>query len=93
MADKWVVFVHHVAIYGVPDASEGGDKFSGGPQVSKLVSSPLPSAGSQMLHSRAQNQQWPTYGQIGDITPAIQPPPPYRFKAGNKISSGPQVGR
>ena len=35
-----------------------------------LATSPLPSRGSPMLHSRGRNQKWPTSGQIGYITPA-----------------------
>ena len=41
--------------------------------------------------SGGQNQKWSTYGQIGDSTLAVYGGP-QRFRAGDKIRSGPQVG-
>ena len=46
---------------------------------------------SQTLHSRGQNQQWSTSGQIGYITLAVWGVPQC-FRSGEKIRSGPQVG-
>ena len=44
-----------------------------------------------MLQSGGQNQQWPTSGPGGYITPAVWGGP-QRFRAGNKIMCGPKVG-
>ena len=41
----------------------------GGTQVGKVATKPLPPGGSPPLESGAQNQNWPTSGQGGYITP------------------------
>ena len=76
----------------------GGTKFSAGggirsgAQVGKLASEPLPPRRSPALRSGWQNQNWPTSGQGGYIRPAALGVP-YRFTAGGRIRSGPQVGK
>ena len=45
-----------------------------------------------MLYSWGINQTWPTSGPGGYITPAALGGP-QRFKSGDQISNGPQVGR
>ena len=44
-----------------------------------------------MLQSGGQNHNWPTSGQIGNMTPAFCGA--QRFGAGQQISNWPQVGR
>ena len=39
--------------------------------MGKVATSPLPSRASPPLHSGGQNQNWPTYGQSGYVTPAV----------------------
>ena len=43
--------------------------------MGKLATSPLPYQGSPPLHSGGQNQNWPTSGQIGYLTPAVSGSP------------------
>ena len=59
------------AVLGIPTACTAGGKIRSGPQVGKLATSPLPYRGSPPLHSGGQNQNWPTSGQIGYLTPAV----------------------
>ena len=54
----------------VPTASERAYRIRGGPQVGMVATSPLPPEGSPTLQSGGQNQNWPTSGQGGYITPA-----------------------
>ena len=42
-----------------------------GPQVGGLATHPLPYGGSPTLHSGGQNEEWPTTGQVGYLTPAL----------------------
>ena len=119
LAHKWRDWLHHPCHLGGPQRFKAGDKFSNGPQVGTLATSPMPSGGSPTLQSGGQNQQWPTSAQIGYISLAVLGVPkaskrgtksalahkwidwlhhschlggPQRFKAGDKISTGPQVG-
>ena len=48
-----------------------GDKIRNVPQIGPLATQPLPSWGYPKLQSGRQNQNWPTIGQIGYITPAV----------------------
>ena len=63
-----------------------------GPQVGKVATSPLPYRGSPPLHSGGQNEKWPTSGQNGYLTPAVSGVPD-ASERGDKIRSGPQVGK
>ena len=92
VAHKWARWLHHPCRLGVPTASQRGDRFKSGPQVGKVVTSPLAPRGSPPLQSGGQNQKWPTSGQGGYITPATSGGP-HRFRAGDRIRSGPQVGK
>ena len=58
------------AAKGVATASERGGILRSGPQVGKVGTEPLPPRGSPPLQSGGQNEQWPTSGQGGYITPA-----------------------
>ena len=109
------------AFWGVPTASERGDRIRSGPQVGKVATSPLPPRGSPPLQSggtesevahkwarwlhhpcrlggphrfRAggQNQKWPRSGQGGYITPAAWGVPTASAR-GDTIRIGPQVGK
>ena len=74
-------------------ASEWGGKIRSGPLVGKVATSPLPSRGSPPLQSEGgQNQKWPTCGQGGYVTPAASGIPS-ASEQGDKIRSGPLVGR
>ena len=46
-------------------------KIRSGPLVGKVAASPLPSRGSPPPQSGGENQQWPTCGQSGYVTPAV----------------------
>ena len=80
------------AVSGIPTASERGDKIRSGPQVGKVATSPLPYRGSPPLQSGGQNQKWPTSGQSGYLTSAVSGIPT-ASERGDKIRSGPQVGK
>ena len=64
------------AVWGVPTASERGDRIRIGPQVGKVATSPLPPGGPHRFRAGGQNQKWPTSGQGGYITPAAWGSPP-----------------
>ena len=109
------------AAWGVPTASERGDRIRSGPQVGKVATSPLPPGGSPPLQSGGteskvahkwarwlhqpcrlggshrfkaggQNQNWPTSGQGGYITPAASRVP-IPLERGERMRIGPQVGK
>ena len=60
--------------------------------MGKVATKPLPPGGSPPLQSAVQNQRWTTSGQGGYKTPAPLGGP-HRFRAGGKITGGPQVGK
>ena len=80
------------AVWGVPTASERGDRIRSSPKGGKVATSPLPPRGSPPLPSGEQNQKWPTSGQGGYITPAVWGVPT-ASERGDRIRSGPQVGK
>ena len=109
------------AAWGVPTASERGDRIRSDPQVGKVATSPLPPGGSpppqsggtesEVAHKWArwlhhpcrlggshrfkaggQNQNWPTSGQGGYITPAASRVP-IPLERGERMRIGPQVGK
>ena len=71
VAHKWAKWLPHPCRIGDPHRIRAGGKIRSGPQVGKLATSPLPYRGSPPLHSRGQNQKWPTSGQSGYLTPAV----------------------
>ena len=79
------------AVWGGPQQFRARDKISSGPQVPGSATSPLLSRRSSTLQSAGQNQQCPTRGVFGYKTPAALGGP-QRFRAGDKITSGPQEG-
>ena len=70
MAHKWARWLHHPCRLGDPHRFRAGGKIRSGPQVGKVATSPLPPRGSPLLQSGGQNQNWPTSGQGGYITPS-----------------------
>ena len=70
-AHKWANWLPHPCRIGEPHRFRAGGKIRSGPQVGKLATSPLPYRGAPPLQSGAQNQKWPTSGQIGYLTPAV----------------------
>ena len=77
---------------GVPTASERWDRIRIGPQVGKMATLPLPLGGPHRFRAGGQNQNWPTSGQGGYITPAVWGVPTASDR-GDRIRSGPQVGK
>ena len=71
VAHKGGNWLPHPCRIGYPHRCIAGGKIRSGPQVGKVATSPLPYWGSPPLHSRGQNQKWPTSGQIGYLTPAV----------------------
>ena len=71
VAHKWANWLPHPCRIGEPHCFRAGDKIRSGPQVGKVATSPLPYRGAPPLQSGAQNQKWPTSGQIGYLTPAV----------------------
>ena len=92
VAHKWANWLPHPCRIGEPHRFTAVGNIRSGPLVGKLATSPLPYRGAPPLQSGGQNQKWPTCGQIGYLTPAVTGSP-YRFRAGGKIRSGPQVGK
>ena len=70
VAHKWARLLHHPCRLGYPRRFKAGGKIRSGPQVGKVATSPLPPRGSPPLQRGGQNQEWPTSGQDGYITPA-----------------------
>ena len=92
MAHKWAKWLPHPCRIGDPHRCRAGGKIRSGPQVGKVATSPLPYWGSPPLQSGGQNQKWPTSGRNGYPTPAVSGIPT-ASERGDKIRSGPQVGK
>ena len=75
VAHKWANWLPHPCRIGEPHRFRAGGKIRSGPQVGKLATSPLPYRGAPPLQSGGQNQEWPTSGQIGYLTPAVSGSP------------------
>ena len=75
VAHKWANWLPHPCRIGEPHRCRAGGRIRSGPQVGKLATSPLPYRGAPPLQSGGQNQNWPTSGQIGYLTPAISGSP------------------
>ena len=75
VAHKWANWLPHPCRIGEPHHCRAGGKIRSGPQVGKVATSPLPYRGSPPLQSGGQNQQSPTSGQIGYLTPAVSGSP------------------
>ena len=54
-----------------PQRFRVGSKIRSGPQVRGWAMPPPPYGGSPTLQRRGQNEQWPTRGRIGYVTPAV----------------------
>ena len=91
VAHKWAMWLPHPCRIGYPHRFRAGDKIRSGPQVGNVATSPLPYRGSPPLQCGGTKSEvahkwamWlPHPCRIGD---------PHRFRAGDKIRSGPQVG-
>ena len=92
VAHKWAKWLPHPCRIGEPHHFRAGGKIRSGPQVGEMATSPLPYQGAPPLQSGGQNQKWPTSGQIGYFTPAVSGSPT-ASERGDKIRSGPQVGK
>ena len=77
---------------GVQTASERGAESQVAHKWARWLHNPYRLGGSPPLQSGGQNQRWPTSGQGGYITPTAWGGP-NRFRAGGRITSGPQVGK
>ena len=71
VAHKWACWLHNPYHLGGPQCSTPGDNINSGPQVGKLATQTVLFGGCPNLQIGGQNEQWPTNGQIGYITPAI----------------------
>ena len=71
VAHKWAMWLPHPCCLGDPHRCRAGGKIRSGPQVGNVATSPLPSRGSPPLSSGGGNQEWPTSGQSGYLTPAV----------------------
>ena len=71
VAHLWAKWLRHPCRLGDPHRFRAGGEIRSGPLMGKVATSPLPSRGSPPLQSGGQNQQWPTYGQSGYVTPAV----------------------
>ena len=71
VAHKWAKWLPHPCRIGDPHRFRARGKIRSGPQVGKVATSPLPYRGSPPLQSGGQNQEWPTSGQSGYLTPAV----------------------
>ena len=80
------------AVSGSPTASERGAKSKVAHKWANWLPHALPYRGAPPLQSGGQNQKWPTSGQIGYLTPAVSRSPT-ASERGDKIRSGPQVGK
>ena len=70
VAHLWAKWLRYPCRLGDSNRFRAGDKTRSGPLVSKMATSSLPSRGSPPLQSGRQNQQWPTCGENGYVTPA-----------------------
>ena len=92
VAHNWAKWLPHPCRIGDPHRCRAGGKIRSGPQVGKVATSPLPYRGSPPLQSGGQSQKWPTSGRNGYLTPAVSGIPT-AAERGDKIRSGPQVGK
>ena len=92
LAHKWARWLHYPCRLGGSHRFRAGGRIRSGPQVGKVATTPLPPRGSPPLQSGGQNQNWPTSGQGAYITPAASGVPT-ASERGDRIGSGPQVGK
>ena len=88
VAHKWCGRQHNPCRLGGPQRFKAGDKISRGPQVGPGGYITPAAWGSPTLQSEGPNQQWPTSGPRWLHNPCRLAVP----NAGDKISSGPQMG-
>ena len=70
VAHLWATWLRYPCRLGDPNPFGAGGKIRSGPRVGKVATNPLPPRGSSPLHSGRQNQNWPTCGQGGYVTPS-----------------------
>ena len=80
------------AAWGVPTASERGDRIRSGPQVGKVATSPLPPRRSPPLQS-GQTESEVAHKWAWWLHHPCRLRGPQRFRAGDRIRIGPQVGK
>ena len=71
VAHNWAKWLPHPCRIGDPHRFRAGGRIRSGPQVGKVATSPLPYRGSPPLYSGGHNQNWPTSGQSGYLTPTV----------------------
>ena len=92
VAHLWAKWLRHPCRLGDPHRCRAGEKIRSGPLVGKVATSPLPSRGSPPLAERGAKSEvahlWAKWlrhpCRLGD---------PHRCRAGEKIRSGPLVGK
>ena len=81
-----------LAVSGIHTASERGAKSEVAHFWAKWLRHPYRLGDPLPLQSGGQNKKCPIKGQSGYVTPTVSGIP-YRFRAGEKIGSGPSVGK
>ena len=95
VAHVWAMWLPHPCRLRDPHRCRagGGGGIRSGPQVGKVATSPLPSRGSPPLQSGGQNQEWPTCGQCGYVTPAVSGIPTAAERGGGGNQKRPTSGQ
>ena len=93
MAHLWAKWLRQPCRLRDPHRFRAGGEIRSVPLVGKVATSPLPSRGSPPLQSGGrENQEWPSCGQSGYVTPAVSGIPTASERGGG-IGSGPLVGK
>ena len=90
VAHQWARWLHHPCHRGVPTASERGGRIKSGPQVGKVATSPLPSRGSPPLQSGGTESE---LAHTWWLHHPCRLGVPTASERGDRIRSGPQVGK
>ena len=80
------------AVSGIPRASERGTKSEVAHLWARWLRNPCRLGDPERFRAGGQNRKWPTCGQGGCVTPAVSGIPT-ASERGNKIRSGPLVGK
>ena len=75
VAHLWARWLHNPCRLGEPLRYRMGGGIKSGPVVDKVATYPLPPRGAAPLENGGRNQEWPTNGQGGYITPAASGSP------------------
>ena len=91
VAHLWAKWLRHPCRLGNPHRCRAEGKIRNGPQVGKVAMSPLPSRGSQPLHSGGEIRSGPQVGKVATSCLPSRGSPP--LQSWGKIRSGPLVGK